>query len=45
MYDREDCWDGTIKGVNAMPAVYFYVATLPDESVKKGTIELVHYVK
>lgn len=43
--ESEDGWDGTIKGKNAMPGVYFYVATLPDETVKKGTIELVHYVK
>ena len=43
--ESEDGWDGTIKGANAMPGVYFYVATLPDETVKKGTIELVHYVK
>lgn len=43
--ESEDGWDGTIKGANAMPGVYFYVATLPDETIKKGTIELVHYVK
>ena len=43
--ESEDGWDGTIKGANAMPGVYFYVATLPDGTIKKGTIELVHYVK
>lgn len=43
--ESEDGWDGTIKGANAMPGVYYYVATLPDETIKKGTIELVHYVK
>ena len=43
--ESEDGWDGTIRGGNAMPGVYFYVATLPDETIKKGTIELVHYVK
>ena len=51
--DSEDGWDGTIKGANAMPGVYYYVATpadgndtLPDgQTIKKGTIELVHYVK
>lgn len=40
--ESEDGWDGTIKGKNAMPGVYFYVATLPDGTIKKGTIELVH---
>ena len=40
--EGEDGWDGTIKGKNAMPGVYFYVATLPDGTIKKGTIELVH---
>ena len=43
--ESEDGWDGTIRGGNAMPGVYFYVATLPDGTIKKGTIELVHYVK
>lgn len=43
--DSEDGWDGSIRGGNAMPGVYFYVATLPDGTIKKGTIELVHYVK
>ena len=43
--ESEDGWDGSIRGGNAMPGVYFYVATLPDGTIKKGTIELVHYVK
>ena len=51
--ESEDGWDGTIKSGNAMPGVYYYVATpaegndtLPDgQTIKKGTIELVHYVK
>ena len=51
--DSEDGWDGTIREGNAMPGVYYYVATpaegndtLPDgQAIKKGTIELVHYVK
>ncbi len=34
-------WDGTgADGKLAMPGVYFYVATLYDDSVKKGTVEI-----
>ena len=51
--ESEDGWDGTIREGNAMPGVYYYVATpaegndtLPDgQTIKKGTIELFHYVK
>ncbi|MCQ2369426.1 MAG: hypothetical protein MJ007_02985 [Paludibacteraceae bacterium] len=34
-------WDGTgADGKIAMPDVYFYVATMPDDSIKKGTVEI-----
>ncbi|NCC99637.1 MAG: hypothetical protein EOL95_08065 [Bacteroidia bacterium] len=39
--EGSDGWDGTCKGKMSMPGVYYYVVTLPDGDVIKGTIELV----
>lgn len=39
--EGSDGWDGKCNGKMSMPGVYYYVVTLPDGDVKKGTIELV----
>ncbi len=41
VFDGADGWDGRIGGVFAQPTVYYYIVTLPNNQVKKGTIEVV----
>ena len=39
--ETQNGWDGKLSnGQMAMPGVYYYVVTLPDGNVKKGTIEI-----
>lgn len=39
--ETQNGWDGKLSnGQMAMPGVYYYVVTLPDGNVKKGTIEV-----
>ncbi len=39
--ETQNGWDGRLSdGRMAMPGVYYYVVTLPDGNVKKGTIEI-----
>jgi len=40
VFEGNDGWDATINGKLAMPGVYYYVVTLPDGNVKKGTLEI-----
>ncbi|MBP3717354.1 MAG: HYR domain-containing protein, partial [Paludibacteraceae bacterium] len=45
VFQGNDGWDGTYRGIMADPAVYFYVVTLRDGSVAKGSIEVVKATK
>lgn len=41
LVETENGWDGKLSnGEIAVPGVYYYVVTLPDGNVKKGTIEV-----
>lgn len=41
LIETENGWDGKLPNENlAVPGVYYYVVTLPDGNVKKGTIEV-----
>ena len=41
LIETENGWDGKLpSGDLAVPGVYYYVVTLPDANVKKGTIEV-----
>lgn len=41
LIETENGWDGKLpNGELAVPGVYYYVVTLPDGNVKKGTIEV-----
>ena len=41
LIETENGWDGKLPNeVLAVPGVYYYVVTLPDGNVKKGTIEV-----
>lgn len=41
VYQGEDGWDGTSKGLMADPGVYFYEVYMNDGSVRKGSVEVV----
>jgi gliding motility-associated-like protein len=41
IFEGGNGWDGKVNGMFAQPAVYYYVVTLPNNQVKKGTIEVV----
>jgi hypothetical protein len=41
VYEGTDGWKGDYAGKLADPGAYFYVLYLPDDKVKKGTIEVV----
>jgi hypothetical protein len=41
LVETKNGWDGKLAdGRLAVPGVYYYVVTLPDGSIKKGTIEV-----
>jgi hypothetical protein len=41
LMETDNGWDGFLHdGKLAVPGVYYYVVTLPDGNVKKGTIEI-----
>lgn len=41
IFEGANGWNGKVDGMFAQPAVYYYVVTLPNNQVKKGTIEVV----
>ncbi|MCQ2234281.1 MAG: gliding motility-associated C-terminal domain-containing protein, partial [Paludibacteraceae bacterium] len=41
VFEGNDGWDGTYRGILADPGVYFYAVTLRDGTVTKGSIEVV----
>ncbi|MBR2261259.1 MAG: gliding motility-associated C-terminal domain-containing protein [Paludibacteraceae bacterium] len=41
VFEGNDGWDGTFKGAMADPGVYYYVVTMTDGSIRKGTVELI----
>ncbi|MCQ2207691.1 MAG: gliding motility-associated C-terminal domain-containing protein, partial [Paludibacteraceae bacterium] len=45
VFEGDDGWDGTYRGVLADPAVYFYVLTMRDGTIRKGSIEVVKATK
>jgi gliding motility-associated-like protein len=43
VFEGNDGWDGKIRGVLADPTVYYYVITMKDGSVRKGSVEVVYF--
>ena len=43
VFEGNDGWDGKIRGELADPTVYYYVITMKDGSVRKGTVEVVYF--
>jgi gliding motility-associated-like protein len=41
IFEGNDGWDGTFKGAMADPGVYYYVVTMTDGSIRKGTVEII----
>ncbi len=41
LFEGDNGWDGKYKGTVMRPAVYFYIVTFPDGTVRKGTIQIV----
>ncbi len=40
LHEGDNGWDGKYKGQVMRPAVYFYIVTFPDGSIKKGSVQI-----
>ena len=45
VFEGSNGWDGTHRGEMADPGVYYYVVTMKDGSLRKGTIEIIYLNK